>query len=148
MYRVRGGRAEFFLAHPGGPWFHGKDDGCWSVPKGEVEAGEDPLAAAVREFEEETGVKPVGPFVPLGTVRQRSGKTVHAWAFAGDWAEGRELRSNPCEIEWPPHSGRRLTIPEIDRAEFFGAEEARRKITEAQRPFLDRVEKHLAGGKP
>jgi len=140
MYRQREGRLEVFLAHPGGPWFAQKDDDHWSIPKGEIEPGEDLLAAARREFEEETGLIPVGPFLDLGTIRQKGGKLVHAWAFAGDWDSARVLRSNEIEIEWPPHTGRTMRIPEIDRVGFFGLAEARRKLKSSQHPFLERLE--------
>jgi predicted NUDIX family NTP pyrophosphohydrolase/SHS2 domain-containing protein len=140
MYRMRDGSLECFLAHPGGPLFANKDDGAWSIPKGLVEPGEDPRQTAVREFEEETGIHPRGELTPLGSVRQKSGKIVHAWAFAGDWDPARGIRSNTFEMEWPPHSGRRAPFPEIDRAEFFSCEAARRKVNAAQRSFIDRLE--------
>jgi predicted NUDIX family NTP pyrophosphohydrolase len=143
MYRIRGGRLEVFLAHPGGPFFTKKDDGHWSIPKGETDPGEDLLAAAVREFKEETGIQPAGEFVELGSVKQKGGKIVHAWAFAGDWDETRPLQSNTFEIEWPPRSGRKQSFPEIDRVAFFPIPEAKRKLKEAQHPFLDRLQSVL-----
>lgn len=140
MYRLRGGELEVFLAHPGGPFFAAKDDGAWSIPKGEFGPGEEPLAAALREFTEETGITPAGELVALGTVRQKSGKVVHAWAFEGDRDDSAPIRSNQFEMEWPPGSGRRLEFPEIDRAAFFAPTAARRKILAAQIPFLERLE--------
>ena len=135
MYRFRDGRLEMLLAHPGGPYWRYKDAGAWTIPKGRVEGDESLLAAAQREFEEETGVKPRPPFIKLKTVRQKSGKLVHAWAFRGN-CDPREIRSNTCEIEWPPKSGRRLQVPEIDRAEFFTLADAKVYINPAQIPLL------------
>lgn len=130
---------EFFLAHPGGPFFRSKDVGSWTIPKGLVNPGEDLLAAARREFEEETSVPPTTDcFISLGHVRQGSGKIVHAWAFAGDCDPG-AIRSNTCEMEWPPRSGRLVTFPEIDRAAFYDLATARRKILPAQSPFIERA---------
>ena len=144
MYRLRDGRLEVFLVHSGGPLFVNKWDGWWSIPKGLIEEGEEALAAAIREFEEETGLHPGdGPFIDLGVVRQKSGKWVNAWAFQGDWPESRELRSNTFSMEWPPHSGRRQAFPEIDAAQFFDIETARRMIVESQQPLLDRLQAHL-----
>ncbi len=137
MFRWRGGQLEVFLAHPGGPFFAKKDDGWWSIPKGEIEEGEQPLPAALREFEEETGLKPAGEMLPLGQVRQKGGKTVHAWAFQGDWDEGRAVVCNTFSMEWPPGSGQQREFAEIDRAAFFGLETARRKMRQAQTAFLD-----------
>jgi predicted NUDIX family NTP pyrophosphohydrolase len=140
MYRRAGqGALEVFLAHPGGPYFAKKDAGAWTIPKGEPAAGEDLRACALREFEEETGLRPKALlFLDLGSVRQRAGKVVQAWAFEGDW-QGRELRSNTFEVEWPPRSGRRQAFPEIDRVEFFSIEAARSKINPAQVEFLERL---------
>jgi predicted NUDIX family NTP pyrophosphohydrolase len=143
MYRVRDGRLEVFLAHPGGPLFVKKDEGHWSIPKGETEPGEDRLAAAVREFKEETGIEPAGEYIDLGSVQQKGGKIVRGWAFRGDWDESRPVRSNTFEMEWPPRSGRTQSFPEIDRLGFFCLEEARRKLKEAQHPFLDRLQQKL-----
>lgn len=130
---------EFLLAHPGGPFFARKDDGVWTIPKGEVQPGEDLLTRAQIEFEEETGTKPSGNFIPLGSIKQKGGKTVHAWAVEGDLPGQFELKSNLFEIEWPPRSGKLKEFPEIDRAEFFSGEIARRKINPAQIAFLDRL---------
>jgi len=144
MFRRRPGGIEVFLVHPGGPFFARKDDGAWSIPKGEIEPGEEPLAVARREFAEETGraVEQCGgrgEFLPLGSARQKAGKTVHAWAFEGDWPEGEAPSSNTFSMEWPPRSGRSREFPEIDRAEFFPLERARAKIQPAQGAFLDRL---------
>jgi predicted NUDIX family NTP pyrophosphohydrolase len=139
MYRRHAGALQVFLAHPGGPYFARKDDGVWTIPKGELDAGEDPLACAKREFLEETGLAPQAPeFVPLGEITQRGGKVVHAWAFEGEWGE-RELRCNMFEMEWPPRSGRMQSFPEIDRAQFFTIEEARGKLNPAQVELIDRL---------
>ena len=143
MYRLRASRLEVFLAHPGGPLFQRKDEGFWSIPKGEIEPGEPLLAAAKREFAEEVGLEPSGEFLELGVIRQQGGKLVHAWAFAGDWEESQPLQSNPFEMEWPPGSGQRCAFPEIDRVGFFSLEDARHKLKESQHPFLDRLEELL-----
>lgn len=145
MYRWKAGRLDVFLAHPGGPYLKNKDWGYWGIPKGEVEANEAYLDAAGREFFEETGIRAGGEFLPLGSVVLTSGKTVHAWAFAGDRDESQPLVSNKFQLEWPPHSGRQEWYPEIDQAAFFPLTVARRKITPAQGPFLDRLENLLAG---
>jgi predicted NUDIX family NTP pyrophosphohydrolase len=138
MYRRVGGELQALLAHPGGPLWQHKDLGAWGIPKGEVQAGEDPFAAALREFKEETGLEPQGPFLSLGAVAQRGGKVVEAWAFAGDCIP-QTIRSNTFEMEWPPRSGRRQQFPEIDRAEFFSLEQAAAKINPAQKEFLQRL---------
>jgi predicted NUDIX family NTP pyrophosphohydrolase len=148
MYRRKEGRLEVFLVHPGGPYFARKDDGCWSIPKGELEPAEDPLSTARREFEEETGLAPRGEFISLESVTQKGGKQVLAWAFEGDWEDGRSPASNTCEIEWPPRSGRMQRIPEIDRAEFFPADVARIKINSAQAELITRLETCLATKRP
>ena len=142
MYRLRGGRLEVLLVHPGGPFWRRRDRSAWSIPKGEIEAGEDALAAARREFEEETGVAPEGPFLELPTVQQKAGKIVHAWAFAGDCDPSR-IRSNTFRMEFPPGSGRMEEFEEIDRAEFFSPAEAREKINPAQAPLVDALEAKL-----
>lgn len=139
MYRYRDDELEVFLIHPGGPYTARKDLGAWSIPKGELEPDEHPEDTAVREFKEETG-KPAGaPRFPLGSVRQRGGKRVHCWAFAGEWEDDRVLQSNTFELEWPPRSGRMQTWPEVDKAEFFTIPIAREKINVAQAAFLDRL---------
>jgi predicted NUDIX family NTP pyrophosphohydrolase len=139
MYRVRDGVLQVFLAHPGGPFFVRRDAGHWTIPKGEIEPGEEALAAAVREFEEETGIEAQGPFIELGSIRQRGGKTVYAWGFAGDWDAAKPLTSTLMTMEWPPGSGQMRQVPEIDQARFFALDEAHRKIKDTQRPFLDRL---------
>ena len=141
MYRSRTEHRalpEVLLVHSGGPYWKNKDDGAWTLPKGEVEPGEDLLAAATREFNEETGLTAVGPFLALGQVKHKSGKIVHAWAFPGD-CDPTQIRSNTFEIEWPPKSGRKQEFPEIDRAQFFDLTTARRKILPAELPLLDRL---------
>ncbi len=127
------------LVHPGGPYWARKDLGSWSIPKGEYQEAEDPLAAALREFQEETGGEVREPFRPLGEVTQSNRKIVSAWAAEGDF-NPKTLKSNLCEIEWPPKSGRTQLIPEADRAEWFSLKDARTKILPGQRPFLDRLE--------
>lgn len=139
MYRRRRGTIEVFLAHPGGPYFARKDAGAWSIPKGEPVGGEELLAAAIREFTEETGIAPAGEMVPLGSVRQRGGKTVHAWAFASPLRGSAVIRCNTFKMEWPPRSGQVREFPEVDRAEFFPLDAARRKINPAQAEFLERL---------
>ena len=141
MYRGRteqSNSVEILLAHPGGPFWKNKDDGAWTIPKGEVTPGEDVLAAAIREFTEETGLTPAPPFVPLGELKQKSGKIIHAWAFHGD-CDPAQIRSNTFELEWPPKSGRTQEFPEIDRAEFYHLVTARQKILVAELPLLDRL---------
>jgi predicted NUDIX family NTP pyrophosphohydrolase len=141
MFRRREGALEVLLAHPGGPFFARRDEGAWSIPKGLVEPDEPLLAAARREFAEETSLVPDAEvWVPLGSVRLASGKTVHAWAFEGD-CEPAAIRSNTFELEWPPKSGRKVCFPEIDRAAWFPLAEAHRRINAAQRAFLERLER-------
>jgi predicted NUDIX family NTP pyrophosphohydrolase len=137
------GSIEVLLVHPGGPFWARKDIGAWSIPKGEYDEGDDPRACALREFEEETGVRlQAAGLVELGSVRQRAGKEVVAWACAGD-LDAAAITSNTFEIEWPPRSGRRQTFPEVDRAEWFALEEARRRINPAQAELLDRLAERL-----
>lgn len=131
---------EVLLVHPGGPFWAKKDLGVWSIPKGEYDDDEDPLACALREFEEETGTRLEAPDpVDLGTVRQKSGKVVQAWAVEGD-LDVASVRSNTFEMEWPPRSGQTRSFPEVDRAEWFSLEAARERINPAQAAFLDRLE--------
>lgn len=145
MCRRRDDRLEFLLAHPGGPYFARRDEGVWTIPKGMVLPGEAPLDAAKREFLEETGLQPLAAhYEPLGDVRQRSGKIVHAWAFEGD-CDPTRLVSNSFEVEWPPRSGHRRMFPEVDRAGFFAAEAARRKLVGAQVAFIERALAILGG---
>jgi predicted NUDIX family NTP pyrophosphohydrolase len=139
--RVNAG-LELFLAHPGGPFWSHKDAGAWTIPKGLIEAGEDPLSAARREFEEETGVRPEGPFLPLGSIRQKAGKEVQAWAWEGD-ADPDRVTSNMVRTEWPRGSGRWLTFPEVDRCGWFGPETAREKINPAQAELIGRLQAAL-----
>ncbi len=139
MYRTRESELDVFLVHPGGPFFSRRDEGAWTIPKGEIEGDEDPLETARREFEEEVGTRPEGPFQELGEIRQKGGKIVRAWAFEVQPDQDIELNSNTFEMEWPPHSGRRQAFPEVDRGEFFELQEARRKLSEAQHAFLDRL---------
>jgi predicted NUDIX family NTP pyrophosphohydrolase len=147
MYRRAGDGVQVLLVHPGGPFFRNKDEGCWSIPKGEVGPGEEPLDAAVREFEEEIGTAPTGPYLPLalGSVKQKGGKAVHAWAFEGD-CDPTAITCNSFTIEWPPRSGRRVEFPEVDRAAFFGFAEARRKVNAAQVPLIDELERIVGAG--
>lgn len=142
LYRGRDA-IEVLLAHPGGPYWAKKDDGVWTIPKGLVDPGEDLLAAARREFSEETGFAADGPFIALGAVQQKSGKTVHGFACPGD-ADPQHLVSNSFEIEWPPRSRKRAGFPEIDRVAWFDPERARRKILPYQQQFLRELEKALA----
>ena len=142
MFREKGAGIEVFLVHPGGPFWAKKDEGAWTVPKGEFKDGEEPLAAARREFTEETSFVADGPFFELGTIRQKSGKTVLGWAFAGD-CDPAQLVSNTCEVEWPPRSKRRMVIPEVDRGAWFTLTEAARFLRVEQHPFLARLEERL-----
>jgi predicted NUDIX family NTP pyrophosphohydrolase len=145
LFRRRAGRLEVLLAHPGGPFWVNRDAGAWTIPKGVANEGEDLLAAARREFGEETGLRPEGPFIELGSVRQKAGKVVHAWACEGD-ADPAALTSNTMWAEWPPGSGRRAEFPEVDRCEWFAPDEARAKLNPAQAEFVDRLEAALAVG--
>jgi predicted NUDIX family NTP pyrophosphohydrolase len=143
MYRLREERLEVLLGHPGGPYFAHKDLGVWSIPKGQVFAGEDLLTAARREFAEETGLEPWGAYEPLGAVKYRNHKIVHAWAFEGD-CDPATLVSNTFELEWPRKSGRLIEVPEVDRAAWYGLDEAREKIVAAQQRFLFDLEAKVA----
>ena len=145
MFRRRNNQLEVLLAHPGGPLFAHKDDGIWTIPKGETAPGEDLLTRAQIEFEEEVGFRPEGvlDWIALGWIKQKGGKIVHAWAFEGELPESFEPKSNLFEMEWPPHSGKRKQFPEIDRAEFFTEAVARQKIKATQIPFLDRLRRAL-----
>lgn len=143
MYRERKDQLEVLLVHPGGPLWEKKDQGAWTVPKGEYEENEEPLVAAQREFFEETGFIASGDFIELGSVRQKSGKVVIAWAFEGD-CDPAQLVSNNCEIEWPPKSKKRLEIPEIDRGRWFTLSTARQFIRLEQVPLLETLENRVA----
>jgi predicted NUDIX family NTP pyrophosphohydrolase len=144
LYRRNGNGVEVLLGHPGGPFWRNKDLGSWSIPKGLIAEGEKPLAAARREFTEETGHRPRGKSLPLGEARQPGGKMVQAWAVEGDW-DAASLKSNMFEMEWPPRSGRRHSFPELDRAEWFDLAEAQAKILKGQAIFLTRLLEKLAG---
>jgi predicted NUDIX family NTP pyrophosphohydrolase len=139
MYRFRKGELEVFLAHPGGPIFRNKDQGHWTIPKGEIQADEELLDTAKREFLEEVGIEPCGEFLPLGSIRQKGGKTVYAWGFEGDCSASHQHVCNTFTMEWPPGSGRRQQYVEIDRVSFFRLPEAREKLKDTQHPFLDRL---------
>jgi predicted NUDIX family NTP pyrophosphohydrolase len=144
LFRRRPAGLEVLLAHPGGPLFTRKDAGHWTIPKGEVEPGEELVAVARREFEEETGqAPPAGPLIDLGNIVQKGGKVVHAWGLEGDLDPASAV-SNTFEMAWPPRSGLREFFPEIDRVEWFGPEEARRRIKETQIPLIDRLEAALS----
>ena len=141
LYRLRDGSVQVLLVHPGGPFFARKDDGVWTIPKGVPDAGEDLLDCARREFREETGFDPPPvdvDYLPLGAVEQKGGKAVHAWAAEGD-CDPALLKSNTFQMPWPPRSGKVVTFPEVDRAAWFGLEEARRKINPAQQELLGRL---------
>lgn len=131
------------LAHPGGPFWQHRDEGAWTIPKGGIDSGEEPLEAAIREFKEETNFSPAGPFLPLGSITQLGGKVVHAWAVEGDCDPSR-LESTTVTTEWPPRSGRRIVVPELDRYQYFELEPARRAINVAQAELLDRLARVLA----
>ena len=146
LHRVHDGRLEVLLVHPGGPFWKKRDEGAWSIPKGEIEPGQSALDVARREFEEELGQPPPQTkFIPLGSVRQAGGKVVHAWAAPGDFDVDR-LKSVSFDMEWPPRSGRTQAFPEVDRAEWFDLDTARRKILQAQSTFIDRLEAEESGG--
>lgn len=144
LYRHDGRRVEVFIVHPGGPFFARRDEGHWSVPKGEIEEGERPRQVARREFEEETGravdaCTGGADWVGLGEIIQRGGKRVVVWTAEGDWPDGTPVNSNIIPVEWPPRSGRTIQIPEVDQGRFFDIADARRKLNLAQVPFLDRL---------
>ena len=138
VFRRRGGEIEVFLVHPGGPFWAKKDAGAWTIPKGEIAPGEDALACARREFREETGQGIDGDFLALGDIRQAGGKIVTAWAVAGD-VDAERIVSNSFELEWPPRSGRKRSFPEVDRAQWFPLDEAKRRINKGQAELLERL---------
>jgi len=142
LHRLRGSGIEVFLVHPGGPFWAKKDAGAWSIPKGEFEAGEDPLEAAKREFKEETGFAVAGNFIELTPVKQPGGKVVYAWAVMGD-CEADSIKSNTFSLEWPPRSGKRKEFPEVDRAGWFTPEVAREKILKGQLNFLEELKRMI-----
>ena len=139
MYRTRANKVEFLLVHPGGPFWRKKDAEAWTIPKGEIEESEEALATAKREFEEELGIKPTGPFIELAPVRQKGGKIIHAWAFEGEVDPDR-ISSNVFSMEWPPRSGRLQEFPEVDRAVWFDLETAKSKINPAQIALLEEAQ--------
>ena len=139
MYRIKNGKLEVFLIHPGGPYWKDKDSGAWSIPKGEIKNGENLMETAKREFEEETGIKPAENFISLGEITQRSGKIVHAWAFEKNWSG--ILKSNMTTMSW---NGKKIKIPEVDRGNYFTLEEARKKINPAQFEFVERLAKSIS----
>ena len=143
LYRNHGDGVSVLLVHPGGPYWARKDLGAWSIPKGEYVDGDDPQAAALREFEEELGSRPAGTLVALGELIQKGGKHVTAFAVEGN-LDPAEIVSNTFELEWPPRSGRRQLFPEVDRAEWFSLDDARQRILASQRPFLDRLAAFIA----
>jgi predicted NUDIX family NTP pyrophosphohydrolase len=143
MYRKQGNAIEFFLVHPGGPFWAKKNEGAWSIPKGLVEANEDLLVTAQREFHEETGIKPKPPFHDLGSVKLKSGKTIHAWGFEGSWNPANGITSNYIDIEWPPRSKKFTSIPEADRAEWMDSGKASIMINPGQLPLLERARQLL-----
>jgi predicted NUDIX family NTP pyrophosphohydrolase len=147
MFRRKNDEIEVLLVHPGGPFFTRKDDGAWTIPKGEAAPGEDLLTRAQIEFEEEVGCRPENAqeWIELGWIKQKGGKIVHAWAFEGNLPEPFECKSNLFELEWPPHSGKRQKFPEVDQARFFSEDEAKRKLKPTQLPFLDRLRAALSG---
>ncbi len=143
MYRIRDGLLQIFLAHPGGPLYQNKDEGYWTIPKGEPPENESLMDAALREFQEETGIRPHGPFIELGSIKQKGGKVVHGWAFEGDHDPAQPVRSNTFEMQWPPGAGRTQCFPEVDRADFFSLQEGKKKLRDAQWPLVERLVKAL-----
>lgn len=140
MYRYCKGKRQVLLVHPGGPVWKNKDDGAWSIPKGQIEEpDEDLLTRAQLEFEEEIGIRPIGHFVELKPIKQKSGKIVHAWAFQGD-CDPTHIHSNTFQMEWPPGSGKQMEFPEVDRAVFFDVDVAKRKVNPAQVALLEELE--------
>lgn len=138
LYRTANKQLEFFLVHPGGPFWKNKDEGAWSIPKGEIDEGEEPLAVAKRESKEETGGSIEGEFMPLTPIKQKSRKLVHAWAVEGD-IDASIIISNTFSLEWPPHSGKFIDVPEVDRAEWFDTDTAMQKINPAQVAFIEEL---------
>lgn len=141
MYKVVDGVLKLFIVHPGGPFWKNKDEGAWSIPKGEVDEGEDLLVCAKREMQEETGIVAKEPFIQLGETKLKSGKIIHAWAFEGDW--NGLLVSNHMKIEWPTRSGKWISIPEVDKGGFYTVEEAKKKLNPAQFVFVGRLRKEM-----
>ena len=148
MYRMAtSGAPEFFLVHPGGPFFKNRDLGFWTIPKGLSHPGEELIDTAVREFQEETGIIPSPPFADIGTIKQKSGKIVHAWAFAGDWHPDTGIKCNEFLLEWPPRSGKKVAFPEVDRAAWWDYPKAVKAILAEQIPFIDRTLQAISPGK-
>ena len=143
MFTLKDGNLKILLVHPGGPFFTKKDNGYWGIPKGLIENNENILDAAIREFEEETGIKPGGEYIPLGEIKQNSGKIVHAWAIEVKDDSLSNFKSNTFELEWPPNSGRKQSFPEVDKCAFFTFEEVEKKITPSQIPLLNNLKAHL-----
>ncbi len=146
MFTRSGGNLKVFLVHPGGPFFKKKDEGYWSIPKGLQEDGEDLLAAAKREFEEETGIIPEPEYIPLGEIEQKNNKKVYAWAFEGKPEAPSEIKCNTFEMEWPPKSGKKQSFPEVDRGAYFSLEMAKVKINKSQIEFITRLLNNLNAG--
>ena len=142
LFKIENKILKIFLAHPGGPFWKNKDDGAWTIPKGEFDDDEDALEAAKREFEEETGIKISGKFIELKPVKQKSGKLILAWAAEGD-LDPKKINSNEFEIEWPPRSGKRKSFPEIDKADWFNLTDAKKKIIEGQLPLIIELENNI-----
>ena len=143
MFTLKNDELKILLVHPGGPFFTKKDNGYWGIPKGLIENNENILDAAIREFEEETGIKPGGEYIPLGEIKQNSGKIVHAWAIEVKDDSLSNFESNTFELEWPPGSGKKRNFPEVDKCEFFTLEEIEKKITPSQIPLINNLKAHL-----
>jgi predicted NUDIX family NTP pyrophosphohydrolase len=143
MYHKADDEVKIFLVHPGGPFFEKKDEGYWGIPKGLVEENEEMLQTAIREFQEETGIRSKGEYISLGTTIQRNNKIVYAWAFESDNSDNINIVCNTFEMEWPPHSGKKQQFPEVDRGAFFNVEQARLKMYSAQHIFIDRLLEYL-----
>ena len=143
MFTLKDGNLKILLVHPGGPFFTKKDNGYWGIPKGLIENNENILDAAIREFEEETGIKPDGEYIPLGEIKQNSGKIVHAWAIEVKDDSLSNFKSNTFELEWPPGSGKKRNFPEVDKCAFFTLEEIEKKITPSQIPLINNLKAHL-----
>lgn len=143
MFKRSQGCLKFLLAHPGGPFFQQKDEGWWTIPKGLPEMGEELLQTAIREFREETGIISAPPYLPLGEVKQKGGKTVHAWAFEGEWEESSGIQCNSFRMEWPLKSGKYQSFPEVDQAAWMDSKTALRKINEAQQAFIRKLSETL-----
>ena len=146
MYKIDKGILKVFLVHPGGPFWKNREEGAWSIPKGEIENKEDAFETAKREFKEEVGFEARGEFISLGEIQQKAGKIVHAWAFEGDWS-GLLMCQSFVEIEWPLKSGKKIKIPEVDKARFFSVGDAKKRINQAQKELIERLEEFLSNKK-